>query len=290
MDSPIVSIITRTRDRPRFLERARDSILAQKRPPPFEWIVINDAGDPTEVKAVLAPAANILAERLIVIHLDHSNGMEHASNAALRQANGLYAAIHDDDDSWLPDFLHLMVSWMNQPDHQNFAGVVCHSVHVLESVEEEAIQPVGSGPFNDWLEEIDMWRLLQENSFPPISFLFKRSVWEELGGFDEALPVLGDWEFNIRMALRHPIGVLPKPLARYHHRVPSSNAAHANSVTAGDALHREWEGRLRERWRAHPPHPELPHFGALSRVAAAALAVKRTTSRLLSLPLRPGPQ
>lgn len=290
MDSPLVSIITRTRDRPRFLERACDSILAQVNPPPFEWIVVNDAGDAAEVEAVLAPARKTLAARLIVRHLDHSMGMEHASNFALRHASGLYATVHDDDDTWLPNFLRNMVAWLRHSDHQGFAGVVCHTVHVIETVENGDIRQIASGPFNTWLEQIDLWRLLQQNPFPPISFLFKRSVWEELGGFDESLPVLGDWEFNVRVALRHRLGLLPKALARYHHRRGSSNPAHANSVTAGDSLHRDWEGRLRERWQAHPPHPDLPHFGALSRVAAATFAASRTSARLLSLPLRPGPQ
>lgn len=290
MDSPLVSIITRTRDRPRFLERARDAILAQQNPPPLEWIVVNDAGDPGEVEAVLAPARAQLAGALHLLNLDHSKGMEHASNRGMRHARGLYAIIHDDDDTWLPDFLYLMAEWLRHPSRHCFAGVVCHSIHVLESVQADRIEPVGSGPFNDWLQEIDVWQLLQENPFPPISFLFKRSVWEELGGFDETLPVLGDWEFNLRVALKHPIGVLPKALAQYHHRIRSSNPAHANSVTAGDSLHRDWEKRLRERWQAHPPHPALPHFGALSRVAAARLAANRSAARLLSLPLRPGPQ
>jgi glycosyltransferase involved in cell wall biosynthesis len=290
MDSPLVSILTRTRNRPRFLARARESVLGQHAAPPFEWIVVNDAGDPRLVEEILQPAQSSLPQRLHVLHLPHSKGMEHASNRGLRLATAPYLVIHDDDDSWEPDFLQQMIGWLEEPDHASFAGVVCHSTLIRESADDETIRPIGSAPFNAWLTRIDPWRLLQENPFPPISFVFRRHIWEELGGFDEGLPVLGDWEFNLRVALLHPIGVLPKPLARYHHRVQASDPDHANSVTAGNDLHQEWERRLRCRWLSSPPLQDLPFFGAISQAAATTLAASRTRAALLSLPLRPGPQ
>jgi hypothetical protein len=56
------------------------------------------------------------------------------------------------------------------------------------------------------------------NFFPPIAFVFRREVLERIGGFNETLPVLGDWFFNLEFLLEDDIAVLPEPLARYHHR------------------------------------------------------------------------
>lgn len=287
MAPPIVSIITRTKNRPLFLSRARESILSQINPPDWEWIVVNDAGTPGPVDSVMESAITAFPDRIHVIHRSVSKGMEQASNTGMHKARGKYAVIHDDDDSWFPEFLNTMVKELDKLENAKTAGLVCHSVHVVESVRDDEIVTLAEAPFNGWLKEINVWRLLQENTFPPISFLFRRSIWEELGGFDTSLPVLGDWEFNMRIALRYPIGVLPVQLARYHHRKNPSDPAQANSVTDGDALHRTWERKLRERWMKAPPASSIPLFGLLSRVAAASLQINRSAEALLSLPTRP---
>lgn len=287
MAPPIVSIITRTKNRPLFLSRARESVLSQINAPDWEWIVVNDAGAPEPVDAEMESAIAAFPDRIHVIHRSVSKGMEHASNTGMKKARGRYAVIHDDDDSWFPEFLNTMVKELDKPENARKAGLVCHCVHVVESVRDDQIVTLADAPFNGWLKEINVWRLLQENTFPPISFLFRRSIWEELGGFDTRLPVLGDWEFNIRIALRYPIGVLPVPLARYHHRKNPSDPDQANSITDGDALHRTWERNLRQRWMQDPPASSIPLFGLLSRVAAASLQINRSTEALLSLPNRP---
>lgn len=290
MSTPKVSVITRTRNRPLLLQRARDSVLGQVDPPSWEWIVVNDAGDPLPVREVLQPALARFPRQVTVLDLAESKGMEHASNSAIRRASGEFLAIHDDDDSWDPAFLREMTAALDTPHLRDHGGLVCHSIRVLEQVSNDAIHILGREPFNTWLTRITPWELLGQNAFPPISFLFRRQLWHQLGGFDESLPVLGDWEFNLRMILRAPIGILPRPLALYHHRTGPTGNDLANSITAGHGRHRTWETRLRQRWHRTPPAENLPHFGKLSAIAASMRAGRGRLDALLSLPLRPGPQ
>lgn len=290
MDFPTVSIITRTRNRPTLLRRAAESVLGQQAAPAWEWIIVNDAGDPEAVRSSLAGVPGAGDGAVQVIHLNQSQGMEHASNVGLEVARGAYLAIHDDDDSWEPTFLHTMTAWLDEPAHAPFGGVVCHSRRIVERVTPEGIELLHEEPFNAHLEALHPWLLLEQNAFPPISFLFRRSLFKAVGPFDESLPVLGDWEFNLRALLQAPIGLIPKMLARYHHRPPGVTGSMANSITAADNQHRDWEARLRERWGHQPPAPRLPYFGALSRVAATCRPRREALQRLLSLPLRPGPQ
>lgn len=286
MDSPKVSIITRTRNRPLLLQRALHSVLGQENAPPWEWIVVNDGGGREEVERILLPAG----DRVTIKHLKHSQGMEHASNCGISLSSGKYLAIHDDDDSWDSGFLREMHQWLDLPGRESYAGVVCHSIRVQEHLTDSEIKILREEPFNFWVEEILPWNVLMENPFPPISFLFRKSAYSAAGPFDESLPVLGDWEFNIRLVLRWRIGVLKKPLARYHHRDPSAKGAIANSITEGHDRHRQWEKTLRNRWLTHPPLPGIPHFGELSKIAGAIKTSRDALDRLLSLPMRPGPQ
>jgi GT2 family glycosyltransferase len=253
MQSPKISIITRTRNRPLLLARAVQSVLGQVNPPEWEWIVVNDAGDPDEVRRVLEPATTAHPDRIRQINIAASRGMEHASNTGIREANGEFLVIHDDDDSWEPAFLNRMCGWLDEPAHAALAGVVCHSVRVVEQIGEDGIHEEFRHPFNPDLNEITFWRVLQENPFPPISFVFRRGAYDAAGPFDESLPVLGDWEFNLRVLARHPVGLVPEPLALYHHRPPSVTSDYANSITEQDNRHREVETSLRERWESQNP-------------------------------------
>jgi len=253
MSAPLVSIITRTRDRPVLLRRAVQSVLGQEAPPPWEWIVVNDAGDRAEVESVLQPARAAHPERVRVLHLSASRGMEHASNQGIAASSGQFLVLHDDDDSWEPPFLHTMGAWLEDPAHADFAGVVCHTVRVVERIEDGAIREAHRHLFNADTQAVTFWRVLKENPFPPISFLFRRSAYTAAGPFDASLPVLGDWEFNLRVLSRFPVGLLPEPLARYHHRLPGARAEDSNTVTAQDQLHRRTEERLREHWKTDNP-------------------------------------
>ena len=289
MSNPKVSIITRTRNRDLFLRRAAQSVLGQQDAPAWEWIVVNDGGERQNVEAALAEAQRQHPSRIRILHLSRSNGMEHASNRGIELASGQFLSIHDDDDSWAPAFMREMVAWLEDPANGKFAGVVCHSLRVEEVVEEDRLITKDEAPFNTWLKELDPWTILEENPFPPISFLFRRAAYDEVGPFDESLPVLGDWEFNVRLILRGPIGVLPKVLAHYHHRPRRTTGPSANSITAGHHTHRHWEEALRSKWKESSPFSALPQFGLLAAAAGPIKASRDRLDRLFSLPIRPGP-
>jgi glycosyltransferase involved in cell wall biosynthesis len=53
------------------------------------------------------------ATELRVLHHAHSKGMEAASNAGIHASTGEFVVIHDDDDSWHPDFLRETVDYLD---------------------------------------------------------------------------------------------------------------------------------------------------------------------------------
>jgi uncharacterized coiled-coil protein SlyX len=88
--------------------------------------------------------------------------------------------------------------------------------------------------------------LLRVNRFVPIQVLYRRSVHEEIGPVRADLPVVEDWEFNLRLAASHPLGFLDgEPLAFWHRR-PEADGSLANSVTAVQDEHREEDLRVRD--------------------------------------------
>lgn len=272
---PVVSVITRTKDRPLLLPRACRSVLAQTSPD-WQHVIVNDAGDASVLERQLDPFREAYGDRLRVVHRNRSIGMEAASNAAIRQSEGAYLTIHDDDDTWHPRFLERMVSVLEAAGpHSPVQGVVCHTTRVVESLREDGAHEQFRNPFTSGLQPLRLWRLLEENTFPPISFLFRRAAWDRIGPFDESLPVLGDWEFNVRFLRSFEIVVLPEFLAFYHHRIADEGPViYANTVTAHDHLHRQTETRLIERWSGSND-PTLRALAASCREARTNLLRRR---------------
>ena len=98
------------------------------------------------------------------------------------------------------------------------------------------------------LSNVYLIDLLSTNSFPPISFLYKREAFRAIGDYDPTLPVLGDWDFNIRFLQKYNIGVVPELLANYHHRVNvRGGAAYENTVIAGVNQHLLYDAVIRNR-------------------------------------------
>jgi glycosyltransferase involved in cell wall biosynthesis len=243
-----VAVITRTKNRTILLERAIKSVLSQTYP---YWIhvVVNDGGDSSEVDKILNGYMANYSKRLIVIHNENSIGMEAASNIGISSSQSDFLIIHDDDDTWAPTFLDEMIRYLETPSNQMFEGVVCWSTIINEEIHNNTVIEKNRYLFNSYLRScISLSSMVKANQFPPISFLYKRSALEKIGLYDKTLPVLGDWEFNMRFLNNFEIGILEKSLCFYHHRLKISEGHLGNSVIAGENIHGKYNLVLRNRF------------------------------------------
>jgi glycosyltransferase involved in cell wall biosynthesis len=214
-----------------------------------DWslVVVNNGGVPARVDEVVAIAQ--LASPHIdihVLHLDERVGMEEASNLALQSSSSEYFVIHDDDDTWKPTFLERTVAAMTT--HRNAAAIVTGVTKIHELSRGATLRPQVSEDFYLTQDRLTFEAMLGNNTFPPIAALFRRSVLDVVGMFDATLPVLGDWEFNLRAVTAGPFVFVPERLANYHIRTPDSDVATGNSITVGRDRHRETKLLLHERW------------------------------------------
>ena len=231
-----VAVIMRTKDRPLLLMRAIDSVINQTF---SDWvlIVVNDGGNPAPVRQLLDERRAALEGRFMLINNPTSTGMENASNAGIANSASEFVVIHDDDDSWDPCFLERCVTHLDVVSPE-IGGVVTHATVIIEEIlDGGSVIERDRFPYKN-IEAVDLPKLIVENQFPPISFLFRRSVINVVGHFDGKLPVLGDWDFHLRVAKRFQIDVVQEPLALYHHRVKNTDGDYGNTVVAGEGRHR----------------------------------------------------
>ncbi|MEE8662251.1 MAG: glycosyltransferase [Acetobacter sp.] len=233
-----VAIIMRTKNRLLLLPRALSSVLLQKFP---QWhlYLVNDGGDKEALEQLLSVYLPVFGNRLTVIHHETSKGMEAASNAALSVGNEQFVIVHDDDDSWDSSFLLQTVRFLNAPKNTGYLGVATSCYVIGEIIEDDG--SIRETDRHVWAREdaaADYTRMLFSNTFPPICFLFRRSIVQKIGPFNADLPVLGDWDFNIRLMSRGDIGHIKAPLANYYHRRTNTASIYSNSVVGGMASHK----------------------------------------------------
>jgi glycosyltransferase involved in cell wall biosynthesis len=261
-----VAVITRTKNRTLLLRRAIESVLGQE----FQdWlmVIVNDGGDPADLEQVVAEYRDGFRGRCKVIHNTKSVGMEAASNIGLRSSNSDYVVIHDDDDSWDPMFLKKCVEGLDRNLGTTFAGVVTYSLRILERVEGDRIVRQHVEPFNTWLTSVTLYRMAASNVFSPISFVYRRSVLDEIGYYREDLPVLGDWEFNLRFMKKYDILLIPEELAYYHHRLQSKTGEYSNSVVKDDSKHKFYDTLIRNELLREDMNSNVVGLGYLVNIS-----------------------
>lgn len=248
------AIITRTMDREVLLRRAKDSVESQIYND-YMWVIINDSGDINPVLKI-ANESFIDPCRIKVINNFFNIGMEAASNRAIGEINSKYIIIHDDDDSWDKSFLEKTVSFLESNVGKKYDAVITDTIYVSESIYGNEIVIHEKKPYNDWVSNVHITEMAQGNFFAPICFLFKRKIYDKIGGFDEKLPVLGDWDFNLKYLMHADIGVIKEPLAYYYHRDrPDANTSstYSNSVIGGMSKHMEYAAIVKNKFIRNNP-------------------------------------
>lgn len=238
------AIIVRTKNRNILLNRALNSIAGQTYSN-WQVILVNDGGAVSEVDElvkVFLAKNNLSDDRVVVIHNNTSVGMEAASNQAIRGSTSKYIALLDDDDTWEPSFLERSIGFLEK--NPRFHGVACRANLVEEVIEVGEIKTILVRAYNPNLSSVNIPELLGQNRFTSNSFVYHRSVFEVVGEYDETLPVLGDWDFNLRFIIKYDIKIIPEALVNYHIRFTVMSSDYDNSVTTRQNFHAEYRAYI----------------------------------------------
>ncbi|MFN8008423.1 MAG: glycosyltransferase family 2 protein [Terriglobia bacterium] len=210
---PKVSVIVPTYNRPRMLERAIHSVLAQSFRD-YEIVVVNDGGD--EVESMIQQWNR---DRNIV-YVRHASNLDRAAarNSAIRIARGNYIAYLDDDDVWYPDHLQTLVSYLEETG-QKVAYTDADRAH---QVLNEGIY-VTARKDQPYSFDFDADQILVGNFIPILCLMHERDCLNEIGLFDESLTTNEDWDLWIRMSRRYPFGHLKKITCEFSWRTDGSS-------------------------------------------------------------------
>lgn len=198
-----VSVIIPTYNRAHCIRDAVESVLGQTYP--VKEIIVADDCSGDNTKEVLK---KIKDERIRYYCLPENKGAGGARNYGVSKASGEYIAFHDSDDRWdLEKLSKQMAYYERHPE----CGLIYNAFSVLLYGNEKAsiFPDMNSGRK---LEGDILKELLLKNTIDAPTMLMRRDVFETLGGFDEAMRSLEDWDLALRVARQYPIGFVPEVL------------------------------------------------------------------------------
>lgn len=196
MKREYVSIILPTYNRAKKIGKAIESVLAQSYEK-FELIIVDDGSlDDTEdvVKAYND-------SRIRYYKLPKNCGQSCARNKGIELAKYKYVAFQDSDDIWLQGKLEAQMYVMQDEES---IGMVYHKIRYSMGSGRHFIIPDENVPLDKKSGDI-YGQLLWDNLVGMPTILVKKECIEQIGGLDETLNCLEDYDFALRIAKEYKV-------------------------------------------------------------------------------------
>jgi len=204
MVSDLIDVIIPTYNYGKYVADAVNSALSQTYGA-AEVIVVDD-GSTDDTESVVEKFGNKIR------YIKQQNaGVAAARNRGFKESTSDYIAFLDADDVWIPTKLEKQMELFKRDSR---LGLVHCGMREFDSETGETILMHTDGK-EGWVAK-DL--ALNEDTVingPGGAILVKRSVIEDVGGFDERLRNGEDWEFCLRVAQKYKIGFVPEPLVDY---------------------------------------------------------------------------
>ncbi len=214
--NPRVSVIIPTYNRAWTLRAAVDSVLAQTYRD-FELIVVDDGStdDTAEILQPYGPDITVIRQA--------NAGVSAARNTGIRAAKGAFIAFLDSDDRWLADKLGVQVGFFaSHPE-----AVICQTEETWirngKRVNPKKVHQKPSGR----IFKVSLALCLVS----PSAVMLRKSLFDEIGGFDENLPACEDYDLWLRVSARYPVYLVQPPLI-------IKNGGHADQLSRMPGLDR----------------------------------------------------
>ena len=195
-----ISVVVPTFNRKDMLSRALLSIFSQSLEP-FEVIVVDNGSNDNTQEMLRNEFPQI---RLL---LEPEKGVSRARNKGIYEATGEWIAFLDSDDEWQPDKLKLQTREILGSEN-----IISHTDELWYRngvrVNPKNIHKKSGGYIFD--------RCLELCCISPSSVMVKKTLFDDIGYFDENLPACEDYDMWLRVCSKYPILFVDKPLTIKH--------------------------------------------------------------------------
>ena len=208
-----------TYNRANYILEALESVFVQSYPA-FEIIVVDD-GSSDGTRELLEPLAKQGKLRYV---RQGKTGVSAARNRGVLEAKGQLIAFLDSDDLFVPTKLEQQIALFEHDPNLGF-------VHCGFSKFDEQGRDLGYRDISAYEGWIYPWMLNEWATLMAMPcMLVRKAVFEEVGGFDEAMTWAEDLDLWRRIGQRYRVGVVPRSLVRVRVHAASTTFTKTASV------------------------------------------------------------
>lgn len=241
--NPLISVVMPVYNALPFLDDSINSILTQTLSD-FEFVIFDDASTDGSIGRLREWAAR--DQRIRLCESKKQLGLSGSSNAVVAQARASIVARMDADDIAHPERLARQWDVIQNSPKVIAVGTLCNGIDATG----REVRPR------------DRWRLVRRSGYIPFphgSAMFRREVFDKVGGYDETVVGGEDQELFSRMAAHGSVVTLPDVL--YSYRYHANNATLFNGLRAvgenhssnGDSLAGYYMLGAMRLWAGQPP-------------------------------------
>jgi glycosyltransferase involved in cell wall biosynthesis len=205
----LVSIIVRTKDRPKLLRRALQSIADQSYRP-IEVVLVNDGGCDLPEEELRQGLGDV---SLNYIRIKENKGRAYAGNVGIENAKGDYVGFLDDDDELYPEHVDVLAGYL---DKSEVKVAYTDSLIVYEKYDAESQEIKSIKQELIYSQDFDYDMLIFENYIPFMCLMFDREVLINSGGFDTRLNLYEDWDLLINIGSHYPFHHIKETTSNYN--------------------------------------------------------------------------
>lgn len=202
-----------------YVVKAIGSVLAQTFTD-YELVIMDD-GSKDDSFEIAKKAINGQGH----CHLFHQQnaGVSMARNNAVVLSQGEYLCFLDADDWWNPVFLEEMSKLIDAFPEAGIYGTNYTIVNEAKHKTRVASVGVEPGFEKGYINYCQVYAKTMYMPLTSISVAIPRVVFDEMGGFPQGIKLGEDFLLWIRVALKHKVAFLNKPLAYYNQDVDVAN-------------------------------------------------------------------
>jgi len=195
---PFVSVIIPTYNRRELLSEAIGSVLNQAYED-FQLVIVDDGstdGTKDMIKEYRDPRINYIFQK--------KRGVSNARNRGIFESCGEYVSFLDSDDLWKRDKLKIQTDLMN-----NKKDIFISYTDEIWMRKGIRVNPMNKHKkYSGWIFE----KCLPLCIVSPSSVMIRRELFNDIGLFDESLPVCEDYDMWLRISSQYPIFLIDKKL------------------------------------------------------------------------------
>ena len=200
---PLFSVVIPVYNVERYLMRCWRSVASQTFDN-WEAILVDD-GSTDNTKEILEQFGD---DRIKYLRLEENVGQSAARNVGIKQASYNFIAFADSDDFWDDRKLELQMNTLTKDSEAGFC-YCAYEFHALDektyTVPKKSISKVRKSGYI-------YPELLRRNIVGTPALIVKKECIDAVGGFNEEIDCLEDWEFALRLARNYQAAFCPDVL------------------------------------------------------------------------------